>query len=124
MSPKFEYQFDSALGIFYKYYNCQITLEDIETSWEYAFKNNLIPKETKGFIVNYKNAKFNMKINEYVGIANFYKNNLDVFGNYKIGIITTNPKDIVIPILVESLDQGYESKPFSTNEAAIEWVLS
>ena len=124
MNDKFEYQFDSALGIFYKFYVGKITLEDIISSWKYAFKNNLIPKETKGFIVNYKNAKLNMKINEYVGIANFYKNNLDVFGNYKIGIITTNPKDIVIPILVESIDQGYESKPFSTNEAAIEWVLS
>ncbi len=124
MSDKFEYQFDSVSGIFFKNYNGEITLEDITSSWEYIFKNSLIPKEIKGFIVNYKNAILNMKINEYEGIVNFYKNNLDVFGNYKIAVITTNPRDIVIPILVESKDNGYQSKPFSTIKAAMVWVLN
>ena len=65
-----------------------------------------------------------LKIEEHAEIANFYKKHIDIFGNFKIAIVTEEPKDIVIPILVESLDEGYTSCPFSTLEAAINWVLS
>ena len=123
MEDKFIYHFDSELGILFKYYYGSITISDISTSWEYAFKNNLIPKETKGFILDYRNATFDIEIDQYVEIPNFYKKHLDIFGNQRIAIITENAKDIVVPILVEAKDEGYSSKPFSTLEAAISWVL-
>lgn len=121
---KFKYHFNSSLGVLYKYYYGDITLEDITSSWEHAFENNLVPKGVKGFILDYREASFDIKIEEHTHIADFYKNNLDVFGNLKIGIITEEPNDIVIPILVESIDDGYSSQPFTTHEAALEWVLN
>jgi len=124
MEKKFEYQFNNSLGILFKTYYGLITIEDIESSWEYAFENGLIPKEKKGFILDYRNSNFNIKINEHTLIANFYKKHINIFGNYKIAIITEEPRDIVIPMLVESQDEGYSSKPFSTLEAAIAWILS
>ncbi|MDA3928671.1 MAG: hypothetical protein PF541_06895 [Prolixibacteraceae bacterium] len=124
MKSKFKYQFDNSLGILFKTYYGSITIDDIESSWKYAFENGLIPKEKKGFILDYRNSNFNIKIEEHIAIAYFYKKHIDIFGNYKIAIITHDPKDIVVPILVESQDDGYRSKPFSTLEAAIEWVLS
>jgi hypothetical protein len=124
MDKKFKYQFDSSLGILFKYYSGLINIEDIESSWEYAFENGLIPKEVKGFILDYRNSNFNIKIEEHAAIADFYKKHLDIFGNFKIAILTEAYRDIVIPILVETKDEGYSSKPFSTLEAAIEWVLS
>ncbi|MGQ8336789.1 hypothetical protein ACUNWD_09580 [Sunxiuqinia sp. A32] len=42
----------------------------------------------------------------------------------KIAIVTESPKDIVIPTLVQNEDDGYLSRPFSSIEAAIKWVLS
>lgn len=120
---KFKYQFDSSSGILYKFYFGEITMADIESSWEYAFENNLIPKETKGFILDYRSATFKIEIDDHVLIADFYKNHIDVFGNQKIGVITEDPRDVIIPILVESKDDGYHSRPFSTLEAAINWVL-
>jgi hypothetical protein len=124
MKKKFKYQFNNSLGILFKYYYGLITIEDIESSWEYAFKNDLIPKDVKGFILDYRNSNFNIKIEKFNEIANFYKKHLEVFGNLKIAIITEDPKDIVIPILVETKDEGYSSRPFSTLESAIDWVLS
>ena len=35
-----------------------------------------------------------------------------------------NPKDFVIPILVETKDKDNTFKPFSTLESEIEWVLN
>lgn len=123
MNNKFKYHFNNSLKILFKYYYGHITINDIESSWEYAFKNNLIPKDTKGFVLDYTNATLDMKPDEHTAIADFYKKHIEIFRNYKIGIVTDNPKDVVIPILVETKDDGYESSPFSSMEAAIEWVL-
>ena len=65
-----------------------------------------------------------MNINDYLLIADFYKSNLDVFGDSKIAFITEEPKDIVIPFLLETKDDGYHTKPFSTMVAAVQWVLN
>lgn len=124
MKQNFKYHFNASLGILFKTYYGLITIEDIEYSWEYAFNNNLIPKEKKSFILDYRNSNFNIKIEEHIAIVNFYKKHIDIFGNHKIAILTEDPKDIVIPVLVESHDNGYSSRPFSTIEAAIDWVLS
>lgn len=124
MAKKYEYHFNSSLGILFKTYYGLITIEDIESSWEYAFENNIIPKENKGFILDYRNSHFDIPIENYKAIPNFYKKNLDVFGNQKIAIITLEPKDTVVPVLVAMEDDGYASRPFSTMEAAIAWVLS
>ncbi|MCW8850485.1 MAG: hypothetical protein OQJ81_10945 [Melioribacteraceae bacterium] len=123
MDEKFKFVYDDETNILYKYYYGEIKLEDIISSWDYAINNNLIPKSTKGFIMDYRNASLGIKITESHKIAAYYKKNIDIFGNYKIAILTKNPKDIVIPTLVESKDDGYFSKPFYTLEAAIRWVL-
>ena len=124
MEKKYKYQFDDSTGIFYKYYYGSIQIEDILQSWENAFAKNLIPKETKGFILDYRNSHFNMNVGEHSSISAFYKNHLEIFGNLKIAILTEDPKDIVVPMLVQTEDNGYSSKPFSTLEAATDWVLS
>jgi hypothetical protein len=123
MGKKFSYHYDDSTGILYKKYYGPITIEDIYSSWDYAIDNNLIPKGTKSFVLDYTSASFNIKIKEYTKIAEYYRNHLEIFRNCKIAVITQTPKDVVIPTLVESIDEGYYSKPFYTLEAAIDWVL-
>lgn len=124
MEGKYKYHFNSTLGILFKTYYGLISIEDIESSWEDAFKNDVIPKENKGFVLDYRESSFNINPNQFSAIADFYKKHIDQFGNRKIAILTESPKDIVIPMLVETKDEGYSSKPFSTLQAAIDWVLS
>lgn len=124
MTKKFRYEFDIATRILFKYYYGPITIEDIESSWLYAFDHDLIPNDTAGFILDYREANFKIERHESIKIAEFYKKHLAVFGGFKIAIITENPKDIIIPVLVETKDDGYFSKPFTTVEAAEKWVLS
>ena len=64
-----------------------------------------------------------MAVDEHIEIADFYKDNLEVFGNFKIAVISNEPKDVVIIILVETKEDGYFSRLFSTVEAATNWVL-
>ena len=124
MDEKFKYYYDDSIEIMFKYYYGPIDIEDIESSWEYAFENKIIPENVKGFILDYQNATFVFDVDQHSSIPNFYKKHLEVFGDKKIAIITVQPKDIVIPVLVSNNDDGYLSRPFSTLESAILWVLS
>jgi hypothetical protein len=124
MEEKVKYNYDRSTGILYKYYFGSITIEDISSSWDYAIANNIIPANTKGFILDYTNANFDIELDEVDKIPEYYRQHLDIFGNKKIAVITQTSKDIVFPILVEKKDSGYSSRPFYTLEAAIEWVLS
>lgn len=123
MEEQFRIEYDEQTGILFKYYYGPVSIQIIESSWLFAFENKLIPDKVKGFILDYRGGTFNLKTEEYIKIANFYKQYLEIFGNYKIAIITQRPKDVVIPILVEREDEGYSSKPFYSPEAAIEWIL-
>ena len=123
MKPYFKYHFNSSLGILFKYYYGNITLTDIENSWHYAFQNNLITDNVTGFVLDYSEANLNINPEDFYKISDFYKQNINYFNHKKIGIVTNNPKDVVIPMLVETKDEGYASHPFSTIESAIDWVL-
>lgn len=123
MEQKFTYHFDVETGILYKTYYGAITIDDINSSWEYAIREGIIPPETCGFVLDYREAHFDIPLGRHHEIADFYKNHIDVFGGFKIAIITDNSKDIVIPVLVEMLDEGYVSRPFTTVEAAVEWIM-
>ena len=77
----------------------------------------------KGIVLDYRKANFQVSLDQTTEIADFYKANLEVFGGFKIAIITTEAKDFVIPIMVKSKDEGYTSNGFSTVEAAVDWIL-
>ena len=124
MKKKFKYSFDELTGILYKYYYGKITIEDIHSSWDYAIANNLIPKNTKGFLLDYTKATFDLDIKEHIQIPEYYKSHLEIFGNKRIAVLTHSSKDVMIPTLVELKDEGYYSRPFYTLEAALNWVLS
>ncbi|URW80456.1 hypothetical protein [Xiashengella succiniciproducens] len=119
---KFSYYFDEERGILFKTYYGPITIEDINSSWKFAFHEGLIPHRMKGFVLDYRSANFDVEPERHTEIAAFYKRHIEVFGGYKIAIVTEAPRDIVIPVLVEMHDEGYSSRPFSTMEAAISWV--
>ena len=121
---KFSYHFDEERGILFKTYYGAITIEDINSSWKFAFREGLIPEVKCGFVLDYRKARFDVVPGRHVEIAAFYKRHIEVFGGYRIAIVTEEPKDIVIPVLVEMHDEGYHSRPFSTMEAAVSWVLA
>lgn len=122
-TTKFRFEFDYKTGILYKYYYGPTTIDDLIGSWDYGIENNLIPATVKGFILDYREASFCFSSSDREKIPDYYRQHLNIFGNLKIAIITLNPRDIIIPILVKKYDKGYQSQPFSTIEGAIYWIL-
>nr|WP_321486758.1 hypothetical protein [uncultured Draconibacterium sp.] len=117
---KFEYEYKNC--IVFKTYFGLISVNDVKESWLDAIEKDIFPADTIGFVLDYRAAHFDIEMGNYIEIATFLRQHLDIFGNKRIAIITENPDDIVYPMLIGFLDQGYESRPFSTMEAAIQWV--
>jgi hypothetical protein len=124
MNENSSYSFDAESGILFKRYFGNITIEIIKESWLKAFENNLIPDDVKGFILDYTQGTFDFPLQDFQKISAFYREHLDVFDGLRVGIVTHNPKDQIVPKLVAMEDQGYHSKEFSTMEAAVAWVLA
>jgi hypothetical protein len=119
---KFDFQFNVENGVLVKIYFGEITINDIESSWIYAFQNNVIPPNVKGFLLDYRQATFAFPADESTKIAAFYREHPKFFGNKKIAIVVTTPNDVIIPVLVKMEDDGYYSRPFSDYSAAIAWI--
>lgn len=123
MKGNYSYYYDAESKIMYKSYFGEINIKDIESSWETASEQNLIPKNTKKFILDYREAMLKVKSTEHSTISDFYKTHPEIFNNALIAIVTDDPNNVVIPILVHEKDEGYISLPFSTMEAALEWLI-
>ncbi len=123
MSDFYKFELNSELNILYKNYYGPISIENIFSSWEYAFNNEVIPNDVKGFILDFRKSSFDFKTERFIEIVDFYKRNIEIYGGKKVALISTNPSDLVIPILFNSKDKGYSSKSFSTQEAALDWIL-
>ena len=123
MKDFFRYEFNADLNILNKYYYGPICLEDIFTSWEYAFNNNIVSDDIKGFVLSFEEANYNFNALRFTEIISFYDKHLDVFKGKKVALITVNPADTVIPFLFKTKAKGYLSEPFSTKSAAIDWII-
>ncbi len=123
MDPKTEYKFDESTGILYKYYHGIVTLDVIISSWEYAINNSVIPREVRGFILDFRGTTLEMNVKETSDIADFYNQHPDFFKNKKVALIMQEPEQVVFPIIIESENIEFIPRPFYTEEAAIKWIL-
>lgn len=120
----FKFEFDPTNKIMYKFYYGSISLQLITQSWDFAISGKLIPEQTVGFILDYRQANFVVEIGQLDQIATYYRLHPETFEGKRIAIVTESSKDVVVPILVSEKDFGYQSRPFSTMDSAIKWVLN
>jgi len=117
------FNFDATQKIFYKHYSGEVTYLDFESSWLNVIQNYVFPTETKGFLLDCRNAMFKFSLNEAYKIADFFISHLNIFGNKKIAFIASTPEQIIVPMLLLEYDFNYQSRPFSTIEAAESWII-
>lgn len=118
---KFKYEYKDS--IVFKSYFGLITVNDVKKSWLDAFEKKLFPEKNIGFVLDYRAAHFDIEPGRHIEIPKFYREHPDVFENKRIAVVTEKPEDVVYPMLIRLQDRDYESRPFSTMNAAINWVL-
>lgn len=120
---KTNFYFDEKTLILHKHYFGIITVQDILTSWKEAIQNDHVCTDYKRFLLDYRNAHFNVALDHVPKISEFYQKQT-VFFNARIAVITYHPEDIVVPILLQNSGGNYSIRPFSTSNAASNWLIN
>lgn len=100
-----------------------ITIQEIINHWKALIDQKLIGQQVKGFVIDCRNAGIAMEVNEIEELAAFQQNNLSVFKSKRFAYVTQSPEQILLPLLLREEDKQYETMPFSTLKAAIDWVM-
>ena len=116
-------EFNEDTQIFVKHYFGTISLDQIKASWIELIEHEQIPRVLNGVIINYSDSHLDVPLNMASEIPKFYKEYLPWLMEVKIAVVVSGPHDVVIPILVGKSEEGKFSKPFSSIEAAEEWIL-
>lgn len=122
MNQKAKCQYDAENKIFHKHYFGNIGLADMLFSWENIINKNLIPKNTKRFILDYRKATLTIPPQTAKDIAAFYSKHADIFSHSQVAMIMENPNDVIFPILVNDELAIVNFKPFYTMEGAMDWL--
>ena len=118
------YNYDYGNQIMYKVHYGLISAADIKSSWQWAFDNNIIPNNTKRYLLDYRVADFINPIRISSEIVIFYHDNLTYFRDCKFAIVSKKSKNIATSMTVKKSDYLYQSEPFSFIDQAIEWLIT
>jgi hypothetical protein len=100
----------------------KVSLKDIIDSWEYLHVNNLIDNKVKGVINNLSGCELIMDMENFKTLIDYLKKQ-DYIKEIKLAVITDTPKTMIFPFLGEEQERELKIKPFSTMEAAVNWIL-
>jgi hypothetical protein len=109
--------------ILFRQFEGEIQKEDILESWEQLIDNELLNKNIKGIINNLNGCEFMLSIDDFNYLLKFL-NKHECIKKLKIAVVADSPKKIIFPMLGEKQEKELNIKPFSSNKAAEEWILS
>ncbi len=121
-NPKYSSWIDDEKNIFFKEYFGKITFEDVVKTWDLLLENNQMPENIKGIVLNYLQAEMDMGPEAAEKIVKYYGNHPEAFIGKRIAIVTERPKDIIVPVLMREEVKEFEVRPFSTIDAACQWI--
>jgi hypothetical protein len=123
MSCKIEYSENKELKILTRTFIGCVHMEDVINSWKYLIDNKIIAPSHIGVVSDFRKAdiKLDRGVGEIYKLENFFKENINIFKNLRLTQIIITPI-IALPMLFEIEITDFKSKPFSTIEAAIDWI--
>ena len=100
----------------------KVSIKEIIESWNYIIYNELIKNSTRGIINNLTGCDLLMDMEGFKILLAYLKKQ-DSLTRIKLAVLCDNPKTIVFPVLGESKEPELRIKPFSTMDAAVNWVI-
>ena len=98
-----------------------VEIDDIIQSWKFLLVNNMLSNDVIGVINNISSCDLKMDIDGFYQVVAYLQTE-DAFKRIRLAVICEDPKKIVFPTLGE-LIHDLKIKPFSTYQAAVDWIL-
>ena len=96
-------------------------MNHIIESWQYVIDHKLLGENQIGVISDFREVDFQIAMTDLELLKNYYDSHSELFERIKVAQIVDSPR-IVYPILYDLQYSKYNSRPFSTLEAAIDWI--
>jgi len=109
--------------ILFRRFGGELTAENEIQMLQYAIDNGLINDRVVGMVLNMNEARFNMEPGDGLKIIDFTAG-IPLLASLKYAIIVDTPEKIIFPLLGGIKREGHKLQPFSTEEAAIMWILT
>ena len=109
--------------ILFRKYGGKLTAVKEIQMLQYAVDNDLITDKVVGMVLDMREAQFRMEPGDGLKIIDYTINN-PILAPLKYAIIVETPEQIMFPLLGSMKREGHKLLPFSTEEAAVMWVLT
>ena len=90
---------------------------------KYAVEKGLINEKVVGMVLDMSKARFNMQPGDGIKIID-YVASVPSLAPLKYAIIVDTPEKILFPLLGGIKREGAKLRPFSTELAALKWILT
>ncbi|MCU4164690.1 hypothetical protein [Carboxylicivirga caseinilyticus] len=100
----------------------EVDVNEIIRSWEYLRNESLLTHQLKGVINNLTECDLVMDLNSFKLLMS-YLNQHECFYSIKLAVVCDKPKSTVYPTLGAEKESKLKIKPFSTVDAAVQWII-
>ena len=123
--PKIEYtsKIFSGVEVLFRNFKGRLTIEQETESLVYAVSNGLITENVKGMVLDMRSAEFDFNPEDARQIIDFCSRDAQL-ANLKYAILVDSPDQIIYPLLGSIYAESAKLKPFTTEVAAIKWIVA
>ena len=100
----------------------KVTFMDIFNSWQHLVSDGWLNPSIIGIINDFRDMELEANVSDVKEVVKLIEVNFDLFRGLRIAVVVDSYKNIVFPMMLEELSKKVEIKPFSTFEAAQDWV--
>lgn len=109
-------------AILIRKFSGSVGLKEIIDSWDYLLGSGMLNSEVKGVINDLSDCDLQMDMNNFNELI-WYLKSKDIFHQAKLAVICNDPKQIIFPVMGEMKEKGLNIRPFSIEDAAVEWIM-
>ncbi|MBN2638059.1 MAG: hypothetical protein JXR65_03110 [Bacteroidales bacterium] len=100
----------------------KVEVKDIIDSWQYLLSLNILDDKVKGVINDLSHCDLNMDMDGFQQLMKYLKSK-SVFNAFKLAVVCDDPKTIIFPVMGGVQGDGLKIRPFTTMDAAVEWLI-
>ena len=109
-------------GVIIRHFAGEVCIRDMIESWQLLFSKYTNLKDYKGILTSYLDAEIKKEDRNQNDLVDFLKTHIDKIRDLKIAIVMDTPM-VTNTIILANRMKSLQIKPFSTEEAAMEWLM-
>lgn len=100
----------------------KVSADEIMQSWQDLEADNRFTNDIQGVLNDLEDCELTMDIKGFKRLMSLMLKK-DYIHNIRIAVVTNSTRNIIFPTLGETQFRDLKIKPFSTIQAAVDWIL-